>query len=84
MLSLRWKLQESIGPATCCDVAHLRWDVHKTLPCIKIACDGLRCIFEHVGNLAPDFGIFQLFTFRFPRDFQQNKGNLIYFLVIND
>ena len=45
------------------------------------SCDGLRCIFQHVGNFAPDFGISQLFSVRFPNDFQQNDGNVINFHV---
>ena len=54
-----------IGPATRCDDAHLRWDVLKHLRCIKITCDVLRCIFQHVGNFSPDFGISLLFIVRF-------------------
>ena len=53
------RLPQGKGLATHCDIVHLRWDVPKSLQCIKIACDALRCIFQHVGNLAPDFGIFQ-------------------------
>ena len=56
----------SIGPATRCDTAHLRWDVLKALRCIKIACDVLRCIFQHVGNFSTDFGISQHFIVQFP------------------
>ena len=42
------------GPATRCDAVHPRWDITKPLWYIKIACDVLRCIFQHVGISAPD------------------------------
>ena len=64
------------GPATRCDAAHLRWDVLKPPRCIKIACDALQCIFQHVGNFSPDFGISQLYIVRFSNGFQQNDGHL--------
>ena len=41
-------------------------------------------IFQHVGNLASDFGIFQLITVQLSDDFQQNEGNLICCFVINN
>ena len=47
-----------IGPATRCDAVHSRWDVPNLLRYIKIACDVLRCIFQHVVNFGPDFGIY--------------------------
>ena len=72
------------GPATRCDAAHLRWGVPKLLRCRKIACDGLRCIFQHVGNFAPDFGISQLFSVQFLNGFQQNDGHLRHYHVICD
>ena len=67
----------SIGPATRCDAAHPRWDVLKHLRCIKIACDVLRCIFQHVGIFAFDFGISQSFIIQFPNGFQHCDGYLI-------
>ena len=73
-----------IGPATRCDAAYLRWGVLKPLRCIKISCDALRCIFQHVGNFSPDFGISQLPIVRFSNGFQQNDGHLIHFHVICD
>ena len=77
-----YTLLQSIGPATRCDATHPRWNVLKPLRCIKIACDVLRCIFQHVGNLSPDFGISQLYIVRFSNGFQQNDGHLMYFHVI--
>ena len=50
-----------IGPATRCDVAHLRWGVPKPLRCRKIACDAHQCKFQHVGYFAPNIGISQRF-----------------------
>ena len=41
----------TIGPATRCDAVHPRWDVPKLLRYIRIACDVLQCIFQHVGFL---------------------------------
>ena len=49
------------------------------LRCSQITCDALRCIFQHVGNSAPDFGISQLFTTRFSNGFHHNAGNLMSF-----
>ena len=74
----------SIGPATRCDAALVipRWDVPKPLRCIKIACDALRCIFQHVGNLALDFGISQLHIIRFLNGFQHHDGIIMLFHVI--
>ena len=73
---------ESIGPATRCDAAHLRWGVSNPLRCKKIACDARRCKFEHVGNYAPDIGISQLFIVRFLRGFQHNNRHLVSSFVI--
>ena len=73
---------EYIGPATRCDAAHLRWEVLKPLRCSKIASDGLRSIFQHVGNFAPDFGIPQLFIVRFSNGLQHYDGHSISFHVI--
>ena len=55
---------QPIGPATHCDAAHLRWGVLNPLRCITIACDVLRYIFQHVGNLSPYFGIPELYIVR--------------------
>ena len=44
---------------------------------MKIACDALRCIFQHVGNFAPDGGISQLITIRFSKGFQYNDGHFM-------
>ena len=71
-----------IGPVTRCDAAHLEWNVLKPLRCIKIACDALRCIYHHVGNLAPDFGISQLFLFRFSNGLHHCNDHLISFHMI--
>ena len=49
----------TIGPATRCDHAHLRWGVQKLLQCRNITCDPLRCKFQHVQYFAPDYGISQ-------------------------
>ena len=70
-----------IGPATRCNVAHLRCGLPKPLRCRKIACDALRCKFQHVGNFAPDIGISHLFIVQFPSGFQAmeiagGNGNL--------
>ena len=73
-----------IGPATCCDAAHLRWGVSKPLRCIKNACDALRCKFQHVGNFAPDIGISQLFIVRFSNGLQHHDRFFIGFHVICD
>ena len=54
------------------------------LRCTKIACDGLRCIFQHVGNFAPDFGISQPLTVRFSIGLQYSDGHSIGFPVIYD
>ena len=71
-----------IGPATRCDAAHLRWGVSKLLRCKKNACDVLRCIFQHVGIFAPDFGISQLHILRFSNGFQHHDGVLMLFHLI--
>ena len=63
-ISRPWILACGCGPATRCVATHLRRDVLNSLRCIKIACDALRYIFQHVGNLSPDFGISQLFIVR--------------------
>ena len=65
-----------IGPATRCDVAHLRWGVPKPLRCTENACDALRCKFQHVGNFAPDIGISQLFLVQFSSGFHHNDWHL--------
>ena len=84
--SITLKISELIvghyRPSHTLRTAYLRWGVPKTLRCIKIASDRLQCIFQHVGNLAPNFGIFQLFTVRFSSGFQQNEGYWIYFLLV--
>ena len=71
-------MARAIGPATRCDAVHSRWDVPTLLRYIKIACDVLRCIFQHV---APDFGISQLFIVRFSNDFQHDNQHLMSFLI---
>ena len=71
-----------IGPATHCDAILPQWEVLMSLRCIKIACDDLRCIFQHVGNLALDFGISQLHVIRFSNGFQHHDGVLMVFHVI--
>ena len=48
----------------------------------KIACDTLRCIFQHVGNFAPIFGISQPIIFRFSKGFYHNAGDLMSFHLI--
>ena len=70
------------GPATRCDIAHLRWDVLKPLRCIKIACDVLRCILQHVGNFSPDFGI-SLFIVRFSIGLHHCDGHVMSFHVMH-
>ena len=70
-----------IDPATRCDAVHSRWDVLK-LRYIKIACDVPRCIFQHVGNFAPDFGISQPLIIRFSNGLQHCDGFNISFHVI--
>ena len=78
-----WGAVRSLGPATRCDtIIHLRWDVLKPMPCIKIACDALRCIFQHVGNFAPDFVISQQIIIRFSNGFYHNAGYLMGFHLI--
>ena len=71
-------------PATRCDAAYLRWDVLKPLRCRIMACDALRCKFQHVQYFAPDFGISQLFIIRFRNGLQHCDGDLISFQVICD
>ena len=73
-----------IGPATRCDAVLPRWDVPIHLRCPKIACDGRRCIFQHVGNFAPDFGISQPLIVRFSIGLQYSDGHSIGFPVIYD
>ena len=68
-----------IGPATCCDATHPRWNVLKPLRCIKIACDALRWVFQHVGISAPDFGISLLFIVLFSNGLDHCDGHLIGF-----
>ena len=70
-------------PDTRCDAAHLRWDVLKDLRCIKITCDVLRCIFQHVGNFSPDFGISLRFIVRFSNGLDHCDGHLIGFHMIH-
>ena len=48
---------------------------------IKIACDVLQCIFQHVGNFTPNFGISQPFIIRFSSGFQHDDKYLISLLV---
>ena len=50
--------------------------------CRKIACDALRCIFQHVGNFALDFGISQPIIIRFSNGFYHNAGDLMSFYLI--
>ena len=71
-----------LGPGTGCDTVHLRWAFPKLLRYIKIACHVLQCIFQHVGNSAPNFGISQLFIVRFSNGFQHDNKHLINSLVI--
>ena len=73
-----------IGPATRCNAAYLRWDVLKPLRCREMACDALRCKFQHVQYFAPDFGISQLFIIRFSNGLQHCDGDLISFQVVCD
>ena len=47
----------------------------------KITCDAQRCIFQHVGDLAPDFRISQILVVRFSYDFQYNDGHFITFYL---
>ena len=54
----------------------------KPVRCIETACDALRCVFQHVINLAPDFEISQLFIVRFSNDLQQRDGYFMDFHVI--
>ena len=68
-----------IGPVTRCDATHPRQNVLKTLRCIKIACDGLQWVFQHVGISAPDFGISLLFIVRFSNGLDHCDGHLIGF-----
>ena len=44
----------------------------------------LRCIFQHVDNFAPDFGISQPLIVRFSIDLQYSNGHSIGFPVIHD
>ena len=81
---VNYRLFKSKGPATRCDATHPRRNVTKTLRCIKIACDALRCIFQHVGSFAPDNGISQLFIVRFSNGFQHDNGHLMSFLMMCD
>ena len=67
------------GPATRCDATHPRRNVRKPLRCIKIKCDALRCIFQHVGNFAPDGSISQLITVQFSNGFQYYDGHFTSF-----
>ena len=78
------KYNAGIGPATHCDAAHLGWDVLKPPRCNKTACDGLRCIFQHVGNSGPDFVLSQLFIVRFSNGLQHSDGHARGFPVIDD
>ena len=71
-----------IGQATRCDAAIPQRNVLQPLRCIKIPCDARRCIFQHVGNSALDFGISQLFTTRFSNGLHHNAGNLMSFPVM--
>ena len=73
-----------LGPATSCNAAHPRWDILIHLRCCKITCDGLRCIFQHVGNFAPDFRISQLNIVRFSNGLQHSDGYLTDFPVVCD
>ena len=75
---------ECSGPATRCDAALPRWDIPIHLRCTKIACDGLLCIFQHVGNFAPDFGISQPLIVRFTIGLDYSDGHSIGFPVIYD
>ena len=73
----------SLGPATRCNAAHLRWDDLKPLRCIKIACDVLRCIFQHVGSLSLDFVISQLFIVQCSIGLHHCDGHLMSFHVMH-
>ena len=74
----------NIGPATRCDAVHPQWDVPKLLRYIKIICDVLRCIFQHVGTFAPDFRISQPFIIRFSNSLQYCDGYSISYHVVSD
>ena len=54
----------------------------KLLRYIKIACDMLRFIFQHVGIFTPDFGMAQPFIIRFSNGFQYCDDDLINFPMI--
>ena len=79
VFSTYFLINASKGPATRCDIAYLRWGVPNLLRCRKIVFDALRCIFQHVGNFAPDFGISQPFIIRFSNVFYHNDGDLMSF-----
>ena len=51
--------------------------------CIKIACDALRWVFQHVGIPAPDFGISLLFIVRFSNGLDHCDGHLIGFHLMH-
>ena len=51
---------------------------------VRIVCDALRCIFQHVGNFSLDFGISQLYNVQFSNGFQKNDGNVICIHVIHN
>ena len=71
----RWAYRPSHTP---------RRKVLKPLRCIKIGCDALRCIFQHVGSFAADGGISQLFIVRSSNSFQYDNEHLMSFLIICD
>ena len=65
------------GPATRCNATHPRLNVLKPLRCIKMACDALQWVFQHVEISAPDFGISLLFIVRFSNGWDHCDGHLI-------
>ena len=52
-------IDATLGPATRCDAAHVRWGIRKLLRCRNIACHALRSKFQYVQYFAPDYGISQ-------------------------
>ena len=68
------------GPATLCDAAYPRPMGRSEARVMHQ--NRMRCIFQHVGNLAPNFRISQLSILRFLSGFQQNGELLILFHMI--
>ena len=47
-----------------------------------MACNVLQCIFQHVGNIAPNFGISQIFTIQFSNGLHNSDENVMSFHLI--